>query len=717
MDYKAIAARTKYIFMCVGLISFWTCGGQPSIVKKTCTKILRLFRIKSIIKKSMHQNIETLPIVEKMQSSIAKKIMHQNLEAFPYQDEDWSTDRYCEFLEHVIKAQLDLQEFLLRRTAFLMLDRYVTKHHIVPSTVLADPLTWKDLNFFCGQKDLTSFLADKIDRSNTIFGTVTLYNWLAQPQVETQVINDRQEVIRELVNNPHLLETLVHELQEFKKIQSILLSFWTNDPFKQAAQRKYFNYSPKAFMDVLNNNATILNIRLVLDHIGRCVLQTGATVAAAGILPAYGISMLADCKLPEAAQVVPDRFKGSGGPFFRFIPPLLAFNNKLLGLFFIGEGLVCGLNIKESAEWTMDNFTIEQFMHTKIKYVAEAVRRLKNIRTIIASNECLSRRFTKEFGLRLLFSGKQSKELSAFLKSIVRIDFHEKTSLFTNRGAMLVAFKQFCSLKEEFEDALIDVGELDAFVGLARLYKEHENGTARYCFARFAEKEQPYFSLKGFWNPFIHPSKVVCNSVELGGDDLRRNMIITGPNAGGKSTILKALTTTVVMAQTVGIAPGEDVVLTPFDKIITYLNVVDDIGAGNSLFKAQVLRTQYIADQIAALPATQKSLAIFDEMYNGTSPKEAQACAYSVAKNMGSYSNNMSLIATHHDLLTALEQETDCYINYCVSVIKQISGLLTYPFLLQPGIADQHIALDILRNEGFGSSIIDEAQRILDRVG
>ena len=65
-----------------------------------------------------------------------------------------------------------------------------------------------------------------------------------------------------------------------------------------------------------------------------------------------------------------------------------------------------------------------------------------------------------------------------------------------------------------------------------------------------------------------------------------RNITLTGPNAGGKSTFLMGMTTSLLLSQTFGIAPAKEAKLTPFDKINTSINIMDDIAAGKSLFMA-----------------------------------------------------------------------------------------------------------------------------------
>jgi len=653
------------------------------------------------------------------ETTIAKKIMLQNLEAFPYEEDDWSSDRFSEFLMHLMSTQSNLQEGPRRRAVFLMLDRHIKKNGIKHSTVLSDSATWQDLNLFCGQKDLKHFLADKIDRSHTVFGTVQLYNMLAQPLAQLTVddiiiMKQRKAIIEELVQNEKLLASLEEFLIEFKKQESMLVSFWTKDPFRQAAQRKYFNYASKTITDALNKNATFLNVHSFFEHTQRYV-HTASTIVAAALLPLYGIGELAGWGMHKEVTEWGNHLRGTGGPSFGVAAKLLKDNKSLLAGLTIASGLASFLSIKESNDWAQDNVTLDLLMHEKMMHIAQSIKALKNIGQTVQHNNCLRKSLSSSDSYAQLFTKQRSKDLTILLHDLASDTFKEQPSILSNKGKVLVTFKLFCELKEEFEDALLALGELDAFVGLAKLYKERQSEQSHFCFAEFHNDAKPSAVLEQFWNPFVDTRNVVVNSVHLGTEGNRRNMVVTGPNAGGKSTLLKAIVISLIMAQSFGIAPAHTAIITPFDKIMTYLNVVDDIGAGNSLFKAQVLRTQNILDTVGPLPLAQKSFVLIDEMFNGTSPKEAQACAFSVAKDLDNYANNISIVATHYHLLTTLAQETKSYTNYHVSVDKSTNGALHYPFVLQYGISDQHVALDILSNQGFSGSILENAQKIMDQ--
>jgi len=236
-----------------------------------------------------------------------------------------------------------------------------------------------------------------------------------------------------------------------------------------------------------------------------------------------------------------------------------------------------------------------------------------------------------------------------------------------------------------------------------------------FCFANYTVDTHPSIVMTDFWNPFIDPYKVVANTVELHGP-IKRNMIITGPNAGGKSTLIKAVPINLILAQSIGLAAAASVEITPFYSIATYLNIVDDIAAGNSLFKAQVLRAQEMISLVEQTPVGHFSFLALDEMFNGTSAKESMAAAYSVVKHIGNFDNNISIVATHFPLLTRLEQEQAAFENYRVSVDIDAERGIHYPFKLERGASNQHIALDILKQEGYNYGIIEQATEILRTV-
>ncbi len=222
--------------------------------------------------------------------------------------------------------------------------------------------------------------------------------------------------------------------------------------------------------------------------------------------------------------------------------------------------------------------------------------------------------------------------------------------------------------------------------------------------------------MKNFWHPLIEKDKVVTNSITLGQDYYKPNVILTGPNAGGKSIALKTITLCLLMAQAIGIVPAQEMILTPFYSISTYLNITDDAGAGQSLFKSEVLRCQELIDKIEKSKNAEFHFQVFDEIFNGTTPQEGMAAAYGVAKHLSNYENNICLIATHFSELTQLEQETKSFENYKVYVNYMKYGQIEYPYKLEKGKSNQHVAFDILKNQGFSGNILESAKEMLESI-
>lgn len=146
---------------------------------------------------------------------------------------------------------------------------------------------------------------------------------------------------------------------------------------------------------------------------------------------------------------------------------------------------------------------------------------------------------------------------------------------------------------------------------------------------------------------------------------------------------------------------------------MTYLNITDDIAAGNSHFKAGVLRARELMATAASQVGNKFSFTAVDEVFNGTSHKEGQAAAYALIEQLGKHSNNMCATVTHFPIIAHLEDRTSDFTNYKVTVTQNLDGTIHYPYKLGLGISTQAIALDILKQEGFGATFLDKAHEIM----
>jgi DNA mismatch repair ATPase MutS len=276
----------------------------------------------------------------------------------------------------------------------------------------------------------------------------------------------------------------------------------------------------------------------------------------------------------------------------------------------------------------------------------------------------------------------------------------EPFSLLSNFGSRLKIFK---NIKPEAYVPLIQqVYMLDTCWAIKQKVQ-----LDKYAFAKFTSNNVEC-NMTDMWHPCIAPEVVVHNNVKLGGDSDIRNMIVTGPNAGGKSTLIKAILSNVLLSQTLTIVAAKSSTISPFHLIHSQINIPDCKGK-ESLFEAEMHRSKESIDMLKECRGP--SLIVMDEIFNSTNPIEGISGAYAIAKQIGSYKTNITIISTHYLYLTKLAAKLKHFANYKMGV--EISGDdIKFPYKLKKGICKQFIALELLKQNGFDAKIIKDAIEI-----
>jgi len=637
-----------------------------------------------------------------------------NMSSLAWEDEDWPYESFGDYLNRCLKYQLAPQAFKKRRIVFKLFSK-LSCSSLIQHNALYDITTIQDLQLFAGKKVNETYVAEIVDRTKTELGKVFLYGLVSSPTIDVTQLQARQNIIKYLITDTYFFNNLTAIYDQYALSENMLLSLWSQDGFVNASKRRYFLLPwMNSLSEKLNSSTLALEIKSLWDHQQRGI-NLLSTIIAAVILPMYGLSNIVSMPLPSIINKLGKRLQGSGSKLLVFLQSIAnhTFVNATTSF---AAGAVCSIASREEYEWARDNITLDLCMQKKMILIAQFFNNIVKLADRIESNPafmkiCPAASYIHDF----MYQNRNDQKLQRLFYLCSTTTFNGEPSIFAVQGRVLVTFRLIYDLKEKIEPLLMAIGELDAYCSCARLYNEFKHKKVKFCFANYKESTHPIIRLKSFWNPLIHSEKVIPNDVCIQ-NPIQRNMIITGPNAGGKSSIITAMPINLVLAQSIGLVAAEYAEITPFYSIATYINIVDDITAGNSLFKAQVLRAQEIINVVETTPQHLFSFTALDEMFNGTSVIESTASAYSVANHLGKYTNNISVIATHFPLLTKLENEQKSFINYKVSVSVDTKGRISYPFILEQGTSDQHIALDILRQEGFASTIITQAEEIIKRV-
>ena len=191
----------------------------------------------------------------------------------------------------------------------------------------------------------------------------------------------------------------------------------------------------------------------------------------------------------------------------------------------------------------------------------------------------------------------------------------------------------------------------------------------------------------------------VPNTLVLNGT----NCVITGPNAAGKSTTIKALLVNVVFAQTFGLACAERFTLTPFYYIHSQIHI-PDVKGKQSLFEAEMFRCKAVMDVVQDTPADRKCLVVMDEMFNTTNVVEGIAGATAILNRLGSYRKCCTVITTHYIALARCPR----FKAYQMAAVVETGRRPRFTYVLRRGVSRQFIAIELLK-EHFDTALIDDA--------
>lgn len=188
--------------------------------------------------------------------------------------------------------------------------------------------------------------------------------------------------------------------------------------------------------------------------------------------------------------------------------------------------------------------------------------------------------------------------------------------------------------------------------------------------------------------------------------DLKKNLIITGPNASGKTTQLKTTAINIIFTQQFGLGFYESASLTPYTHIHSYLNIPDTSGR-DSLFQAEARRCKEILDIIDS-EGVSKHFCIFDELFSGTNAEEATSASFGFLKYLQKREDVDFILTTHFVKLCKKVKKADSLQiqNYKMSA-ELVGNQIVFHYKLVKGISKIKAAKLILIQMGFPDEIVE----------
>lgn len=231
------------------------------------------------------------------------------------------------------------------------------------------------------------------------------------------------------------------------------------------------------------------------------------------------------------------------------------------------------------------------------------------------------------------------------------------------------------------------------------------------------EKMKERTKAKKFISQQYYPAHKRAEQCVRNDANLDANMVITGPNASGKTTFLKTTALNVLFSQQIGCGFYHSCALVPYTHIHSYLNIPDTSGR-DSLFQAESRRCKEILNHIHKFTGKQnRHFCIFDELYSGTNPLEATKAAYSFLEYIRPFAHVDLLLTTHYisicDNWTASSPTKKDIVNYQMMVKngEDEDGEFIPIYLIDKGVSHIQGAIQILKEMDYPKEMIQMIQK------
>ena len=248
------------------------------------------------------------------------------------------------------------------------------------------------------------------------------------------------------------------------------------------------------------------------------------------------------------------------------------------------------------------------------------------------------------------------------------------------------------------------IAELDALCNFAERAESLDYRAPRL-------DERPGIHIEGGRHPVVeHTSKQPFTPNDIDLDDSRRMLVVTGPNMGGKSTLMRQTALIAVLAYAGSFVPAASARIGPIDRIFTRIGAGDDLAGGRSTFMVEMTEMARILNN-----ATPRSLVLVDEIGRGTSTYDGLALAWACARELAHRTRSFTLFATHYFELTELSRHAGGVANIHLDAIEHGQQII-FMHRIKDGPADRSYGIAVAALAGIPNEVITRAREILDTL-
>ncbi|MEB3215416.1 MAG: DNA mismatch repair protein MutS [Nostocales cyanobacterium 94392] len=583
----------------------------------------------------------------------------------------------CDHLPLAVRAAGGLLEYLEETQKENQVPLQPLRTYAFSDFLIVDYQTRRNLEITQTIRDGTyhGSLLWAMNRTTTAMGGRALRRWLLQPLLDIKGINSRQDTIQELIENTTLrqdLRGLLRQIYDLERLSGRAGSGTANardlsalaDSLSKLPQFGYLVKDARSpFLKALQKVPP--SMEELAQKIQAHIVESPPIQIKEGGLIRPGVNPLLDERrsLVEEdqkwiANLEIDERERTG------IPKLKVGFNKTFGYY---------LSVSRSqADQVPDNYIRKQTLTNEERYITPEL---------------------KEREARILTARDDLNQLEYDILVALREEVGSLAEVIRNISRAVAAADVLCGL-----------AELAVFQG--------------YCRPQMVEGRE--ISVIDGRHPVVEQSLpagfFVPNSTYLGREEKQNTnpspdlIILTGPNASGKSCYLRQVGLIQLMAQVGSFVPATSATLAVCDRVFTRVGAVDDLATGQSTFMVEMNETANILNH-----ATSRSLVLLDEIGRGTATFDGLSIAWAVGEYIATELLARTIFATHYHELNELASLLDNVANYQVTV-KEMPEQIIFLHQVQPGGADKSYGIEAGRLAGLPATVIKRAKQVMVQI-
>lgn len=580
----------------------------------------------------------------------------------------------CEHLPLAIRAAGGLLEYIEDTQKANQVPLQPLKTYSISEFLILDGQTRRNLEITQTVRDGSFYgsLLWAIDRTCTAMGSRALRRWLLQPLLDSRGIRARQDTIQELKDNPALRQDIRQKLGEIYDIERLsgrVGAGTANARDLLSLAASLVKLADLAALVASGNSPYLKALQQIpadLEKLGQQVIahlvESPPLHLKEGGVIREGIDAQLDALRRDYQEVI-DWFKNleTTEKERTGISNLKVSYNKTFGYY---------ISLPRSkADFAPKDYVRKQTLVNEERYITTELKEKENI---------------------ILTAVDELNKLEYEIFSDLR--------------------RQVAEFSPEIREVATKVAALDVLAALAEIAVYQG-----YCRPEIADGR--LIDIKDGRHPVVEQSLgagfFVPNSINLGnqeGLEYPDLIILTGPNASGKSCYLRQVGLIQLLAQTGSFVPAKSAKISICDRIFTRVGAVDDLATGQSTFMVEMNETANILNH-----ATDRSLVLLDEIGRGTATFDGLSIAWSVAEYLATVLQSRTIFATHYHELNELASILENVANYQVTV-KELPHEIVFLHQVRPGGADKSYGIEAGRLAGLPASVIDRAMQVMGQI-